>query len=87
VVAIPNRLEDAVGEAQDHDVLDRLLTQEVVHSIDLRFREHLEDPRIQRAGRSEIISEGFFDDHAAEAAVLFLREPYSAQLFDDGAKQ
>jgi hypothetical protein len=39
-----------VGEAQDHDVLDRLLTQEVVHPIDLRFRQHLEDPCIQLAG-------------------------------------
>ena len=27
VVAIPYGLEDPVGEAQDHDVLDRLLTQ------------------------------------------------------------
>jgi hypothetical protein len=27
VVAIPNRLEDAVGEAQDHDVLDRLFAR------------------------------------------------------------
>jgi hypothetical protein len=50
VVASPYGLEDPVGEAQDHDVLDRLLTQEVVHPIDLRFRQHPEDPRIQRAG-------------------------------------
>jgi hypothetical protein len=50
VVAVPYRLKDAVGEAQDHDVLDRLLTQEAVHPIDLRFRQHLEDPCIQLAG-------------------------------------
>ena len=40
VVAVPQRLEDAVGEAQHHDVLDRLLAEEMVHPIDLRFGQH-----------------------------------------------
>ena len=38
VVAVPQRLEDAVGKAQHHDVLDRLLAEEMVHPIDLRLR-------------------------------------------------
>ena len=37
VVAVPNRLEDPVGEPQYHNVLDRLLAEEMIHSIDLRF--------------------------------------------------
>ena len=35
VVAVPDRLEQAVGEAQDQDVLDRLLAEIVVHPEDL----------------------------------------------------
>ena len=35
VVAVPDRLEQAVGEPHDHDVLDRLLAQIVVHAEDL----------------------------------------------------
>ena len=87
VVAVPDRLEDAVGKAQHHDVLDRLLAEEMIHPIDLRLRQHLEDPRIQRAGRGEIVAERLFDDDAAEAAVLFLRQPDGAELLDDRAEQ
>ncbi len=35
VAAIPDGLEDGVGEAEDQDVLDRLLTQVVVDPVDL----------------------------------------------------
>ena len=37
VAAVPERLEDAVGEAEDQDVLDRLLAEVVVDAVDLRL--------------------------------------------------
>ena len=42
VVAVPQRLEHAVGEAKRHHVLDRLLAQVVVDAEDLRLLEHVE---------------------------------------------
>ena len=47
MVAVPQRLEDAVGEAQHHDVLDRLLAEEMVHPIDLVLVDDLENARVQ----------------------------------------
>ena len=39
VVAVPDRLEQAVGEAQGEDVLRRLLAEEVVDAEDLLLVE------------------------------------------------
>ena len=35
VIAPPQRLEDAVRKAQDHDVLDRLFAEEMIDPVDL----------------------------------------------------
>ena len=39
VAAVPDRLEDAVGEAEDEQVLDGVLPQVVVDAVDLLFSE------------------------------------------------
>jgi hypothetical protein len=39
VLAVPHRLEDAVGEAEDEKVLDGLLAEVVVDAVDLRLVE------------------------------------------------
>ena len=39
VVLVPDGLEDAVGEAQGHDVLHRLLAEVVVDAVDLGLVE------------------------------------------------
>ena len=55
---VPDRLEDAVAEAQDEHVLDGLLAQVVVDPVDLRFVEVLREVRfssralVQRRGRT-----------------------------------
>ena len=41
VAAVPDRLEDAVGEAEHHDVLHRLLAEVVVDAVDLLLAEDL----------------------------------------------
>src|SRR5262249_17254560 len=87
MVAVPQRLEYAVSETQNHDVLDGLLAEEMIHSIDLRFVQHLEDAGVQRASRAEIGPERFFDDHTPKAAVLFLGETNGPYLFDNRTEQ
>ena len=39
VAAVPDRLEDAVGEAEDHQVLDGLLAEVVIDAVDLLLVE------------------------------------------------
>ena len=41
VAAVPDRLEDAVAEAEHHDVLDGLLAEVVINAIDLVFSKGL----------------------------------------------
>src|SRR6266478_2612770 len=87
MVAVPHRLEDAVGKAQYHYVLNRLLAEEMVHPIDLGFRQHTQDLSIQRAGRGEIAAERLFDDDTPETAAFFLHEADGAELLDNGTEQ
>ena len=51
VAAVPDRLEDGVGEAQGQDVLDRLLPQVVVDPVDLRLRRRRGAGRRRAGGR------------------------------------
>ena len=72
VAPVPDRLEDAVGEAEDEDVLDRLLAQVVVDPEDLRFLEGRVQRGVELAGGGEIASKRLLDHHPAEATALFL---------------
>ena len=49
VIAVPERLEDAVGEPEDEDVLDRLLAEIVVDPVDLILAEDPVDHVVERA--------------------------------------
>ena len=51
-VAVPDVLEDAVGEAEDEDVLDSLFAEVVVDAEDLVFLEDLIDLVVESAGRT-----------------------------------
>ncbi len=43
VTAVPDGLEDAVAEAEDHDVLHGLFAEVMVDAVNLFFREHFLD--------------------------------------------
>src|SRR5581483_392303 len=75
VVAVPDRLEDAVAEAEGQNVLDRLLAEVMVNPVSLLFPEYFSDILIERAGRFVIAAERLFDDHAPPLPVLFAHQP------------
>ncbi len=51
VVAIPDRLEHAVGETQHQDVLDGFLAEVMVDPVDLLLFGDLKQFGVQRPGR------------------------------------
>ncbi len=58
--AVPQRLEQRVGEAQHHQVLHRLFAEIVVDAIDLPLGEHLADRLVDRARRSKVLAQRLF---------------------------
>ena len=62
-VAVPDRLEQAVGEAEGQDVEGRLLAQEVVDPEDLLLGEDLMDLVVQFLRRLQVRAERLLHDH------------------------
>src|SRR5438067_11708635 len=56
-VAVPDRLEQRVSEAQSDQVLNRLLAEIVVDPEYLGLVEHAQHLPVQRAGRNEVVAE------------------------------
>ena len=69
LLPVPQRLEQAVGETQRHDVLDRFLAEEMIDPVDLMLLQRFQDLGIERLGRSQIVAERLFDDDPAPLAV------------------
>ena len=61
VVAIPDRLEHAVGEAQHQDVLHRLLAEVMIDPVDLMLVDEFQQFAVQRSRRGEVGAERLFD--------------------------
>src|SRR4030081_2586889 len=64
VISVPNRLENAVAETKDQDVLHRVFTQIVIDTEDLVLREDRINIVVQLARRFEVGAEGFLNNHA-----------------------
>ena len=82
VVAVPDRLEDAVGKAKGQDVLNGLLPEVVIDAIDLPLLQNLPDVGVQRSRRLEIASKGLLDDDAPPSAVVLGRQSDVAHTMD-----
>ena len=65
VIAIPDRLEHAVGEAQHQDVLHRLLAEIMIDPVDLVLVDQFQQFAVQRLGRGEVGAERLFDHQPA----------------------
>ena len=79
VIAVPQRLENRVGEPQHHDVLHGLFAEIVVDPVDLALGEHGEDFAIERLRRFQIGAERLLDDDAPPASIVFARQPGFAE--------
>src|SRR5213075_2656892 len=87
MIAIPDRLEEAVAKAQRHDVLDRFFPEEMVDAEHLRFGDDVENLLVERDGRLIIVAEGLFDDDTAPIRVLSLRQAGFGQVDDNGPEE
>ena len=65
MVAVPDRLEEPVGEAEGQDVLGSLLAQEVVDPEDLLLIEYLVQLAVQPPGRGQVGAERLLHDDPA----------------------
>ena len=83
VIAIPDRLEHAVGEAQHQDVLDRLLAEVVIDPVDLVLVEDFQQCAVQGLGRGEVGAERLFDHQPPPRAVGLLQQTGAAELAAD----
>ena len=70
VAAVPQRLEDAVAEAEGQDVLHGLLAEVVIDAVDLGFVEALCSSLLSVLRAVQIVPERLFDHHAAPAHAL-----------------
>ncbi len=86
VVAVPDRLEHAVGEPERQDVLHRLLAEVVVDAEHALAREDIGDDTVQLLRRREIVPERLLDDHPAPALVC-RGESVLAELGDHDGKE
>ena len=82
VVAIPDRLEHAIGEPQHQNVLDRFLAEVVIDPVDLLLIGDLEQFVVERLGRSEARAERLFD-HKTPPRTVFLQHAGAAELLGD----
>src|SRR5262245_13461956 len=87
MVTVPERLEDAIGKAQDQDILDRFFAEEVIDPIDLVFSQHLEDLCVEGLRRRKIVSEGFFDDHPPPRSARLFGQSRVTELLDDRSEE
>ena len=82
VVAVPDGLEDRVGEAQEEDLGDAELPEVVVDAVELALVEVLVHLRGQRARRLEVVAEGLLDHDARVRG-----EARAGQALDHGAEE
>ena len=88
VIVVPQRLEQRVGEAENEDVLHRVLAEIMIDAIDLVLAEHVAEKLIERPRGSEIVAERLFDDEAPPTVGRGLAvHAGRAELLDDGRHQ
>src|SRR6266852_5971861 len=86
VIAVPDRLEQSIGETQHEDVLHRFLAEIMIDAVNLMLVENLEQLLVEAASGSEIGAERLLDDDAPPRAILLAREPRLAKLAADRGK-
>ncbi len=88
VVAVPERLEDGIGETLHQQILDGFLAQIVIDAIDLVLLKHGAHHPVQLAGGVQVAPERFLDDDLGvkRAAELAPRQTTAAEVGENGGK-
>src|SRR5580704_5309850 len=92
-IAIPYRFKQTIGEAERHNVLNRILAEEMVDPKDLILVQCALDAGVQFARRVEAVAKRLVEDDASPkwrlAALVFalIGELRLTELLDDGAEQ
>ena len=84
MVAIPDRLEHAVGKSQHQDVLHRLLAEIMIDPVDLVLVHQLQELGVEVLGRFEVGAERLFD-HQPTPRAVFLQHAGAAELHSRSA--
>ncbi len=87
VLAVPEWLEDPVGEAEDQQVLHGLFAQVVVDPVDLRLGEDCRDRLVERAGARQVAPERLFDHDPAPAVARLARHAGCVEAAHDSAEE
>src|ERR1700688_30385 len=83
VIAIPEGLDDVVGEAEDQNVLYGLFAEIMIDAVDLIFVEDLLELLVELSRGLQVVAERLFDNNAGPMTVFFLGETCLAELLHD----
>jgi hypothetical protein len=81
-MAIPEGFDKGIGETEDQHVIYRPFAQEVVNPENRGLVKNREQDFIQLTGRSQIVPEGFLNNHARVGSAFG-----TIQMFHDRFKQ
>ena len=73
VLLVPDRLEDAVGETEDEDVLHGLLAEVMVNAEDLPLGEGALQKAVQLARARQVMAERLLDDQPRPGRSVLVR--------------
>ena len=87
MIAIPDRLEHAIGEAQHQDVLNRFFAEVMIDPIDLVLIDDFQQFGIQGLCRSKVGPERFFNHQPPPPAAILLQQTGAAEFAADRQKR
>ena len=70
IAAVPDRLEDGIGKAEEQDILRSFLAQVMIDAVDLAFVKNGMHCLVEFLRRGQISAKGFFDDDPPPAVCL-----------------
>ncbi len=81
----PQRLEDRVGEPQDHQIFNRLLAKVMVDAKDLALVEVHRDPIVDRHRAGQVVADRLLDHDAGEVLLAVGRTDHPGLMQHRGA--
>jgi hypothetical protein len=89
VVPVPDRLDDRVGESERQDVLNGVLSEVVIDSVNLLLVQDTLDRRAEVAGAGQIAAERLLDDNPGPAcgAAAAPCKSVPVKILDDGREE